>query len=215
MPNTVVFVTEISIFLYEVIFFCFNYLHKGSFMFHTRNQLCAFTLIELLMTIVIFSLLTLLVVPSYFDYQNRQMISLKAWEIKRSLELARSVAVAKYRRVKACLADENSACVSQLGKRFLVFEDVNADHRWSEDEPLYQRIGINDFKIKLSGAGRPFFRFKATGESMESGNVMICNPLKSDFARQVIVFRSGRIRFSIDKNTDGYDERLGKPIDCK
>jgi hypothetical protein len=44
---------------------------------------------------------------------------------------------------------------------------------------------------------------------------MICNPLKSDFARQVIVFRSGRIRFSIDKNTDGYDERLGKPIDCK
>lgn len=184
-------------------------------MFHTRNQLCAFTLIELLMTIVIFSLLTLLVVPSYFDYQNRQMISLKAWEIKRSLELARSIAVAKHIGVKACLADENSACVSQLGKRFLVFEDVNADHRWSVDEPLYQDIGIYDFKIKLSGSGRPFFRFKATGESMESGNVMICNPLKSDFSRQVIVFRSGRIRFSIDKNTDGYDERLGKPIDCK
>jgi Tfp pilus assembly protein FimT len=167
------------------------------------------------MTIVIISLLTLLIVPSYFDYQNRQMISLKAWEIKRSLELARSVAVAKYTRVKACLADEDSACVSQLGKRFLVFEDVNADHRLSKNEPVYKDIGIDDFKIKLSAVGRPFFRFKATGESMESGNVMICNPLKTDFARQVIVFRSGRIRFSIDKNTDGYDERLGKPIDCK
>lgn len=164
---------------------------------------------------MIFSLLSTLVLPSNFAHQNRRAVSLKSWEIKRSLEQARSIAIAKYRRVKACPADENYACVLQLAKRFLVFEDVNADHRWSENEPLYQRTGINDFKIKLSGAGRPFFRFKATGESMESGNVMICNPLKSDFARQVIVFRSGRIRFSIDKNTDGYDERLGKPIDCK
>ena len=174
-----------------------------------------FSITELLVVMMIFCCLSLMIIPSYFDYHNRHNVGLKAWEIKRSLELARSIAVAKYIQVKACLADENYACVSQLGKRFLVFEDVNADHQWSADEVVYKDISIDDFKIKLSGAGRPFFRFKPTGESMESGNVMICNPLKSDFARQVIVFRSGRIRFSIDKNTDGYDERLGKPIDCE
>jgi prepilin-type N-terminal cleavage/methylation domain-containing protein len=178
-------------------------------------KLYAFTLIELLIAIVIFSLLSALVLPPNFAYQNRRAVSLKSWEIKRSLELARSIAIAKYRRVKACPADKNYACVSQLAKRFLVFEDINADHQWSLDEPIYQDIAIGDFKIKLSAVGRPYIRFKPTGESMESGNVMICNPSKSDFARQVIVFSSGRIRFSIDKDADGYDEKSGIPIDCK
>jgi Tfp pilus assembly protein FimT len=168
-----------------------------------------------LIAITIFSLLSALVLPANFGHQNRRAVSLKSWEIKRSLELARSIAVAKYRRVKACPADENYVCVSQLAKRFLVFIDVNADHQWSSGEPKYKDIAIGDFKIKLSAVGRPFIRFKPTGESMESGNIMICNPSKSDFARQVIVFSSGRIRFSIDKNADGYDEKSGIPIDCK
>lgn len=172
-------------------------------------------MMELLVVLMVFSCLSIMVIPSYFDYQNRHKVGLKAWEVKRSLELARSIAVAKYRRVKACPADENYVCVSQLAKRFLVFIDVNADHQWSSGEPKYKDIAIGDFKIKLSAVGRPFIRFKPTGESMESGNIMICNPSKSDFARQVIVFSSGRIRFSIDKNADGYDEKSGIPIDCK
>ena len=187
----------------------------NGFEFRSEPVNFGFSIMELLVVLIVFSCLSIMVIPSYFDYQNRLNIGLKAWEIKRSLELARSIAVAKYRRVKACPADENYACVSQLAKRFLVFEDVNADHQWSLDEPIYKDIAIGDFKIKLSAVGRPFIRFKPTGESMESGNVMICNPSKSDFARQVIVFSSGRIRFSIDKNADGYDEKSGIPIDCK
>ena len=31
---------------------------------------------------MIISMLSLLILPSYFSYQNRQAISLKAWEIK-------------------------------------------------------------------------------------------------------------------------------------
>jgi prepilin-type N-terminal cleavage/methylation domain-containing protein len=60
-----------------------------------RKKLSGFTLVELLVTLMIFSSLSLLVVPSYFGYQSRQAISLKAWEIKRALELARSIAASE------------------------------------------------------------------------------------------------------------------------
>lgn len=180
------------------------------------KKLMGFTILELLVTLSIFSILSLLVIPSYFGYQSRHNVSLKAWEIKRALELARSTAVAKYLQIKACPSSLHYSCVTESGIKFLVFKDINGDHQWSRDEPIYKDIGIDDFKVKLSASGgRPFFRFKPTGESMESGNILVCNPFKTDFAKQVIVFSGGRIRFSMDKDIDGYDEKSGKPIDCK
>lgn len=173
-----------------------------------------FSITELLVVLTIFCCLSLVVIPSYFDLHNRQNVGLKAWEIKRSLELARSVAVAEYRSVKACPADENDTCVSGLGKRFLVFGDSNADDQWNSDEPIYKSIAIGGFNVRLSATGRPFIRFKSSGEAMESGNVMICNPLTTDYARQVIVFVSGRIRVSEDTDADGYDEKSAKAINC-
>jgi len=166
-------------------------------------------------TLMIFSCLSLLVIPSYFGYQSRQNVSLKAWEIKRALELARSIAVEKNTQIKACPSHLNYACMAELGDRFLVFEDSNSNHQWDKDESIYKDIRVEDFTIKISAAGRPFFRFKSTGESMESGNILVCNLLKTDFAKQVIVFRSGRIRMSKDTNLDGYDEKSGRSISCK
>ena len=190
--------------------------HLGLIQLVIRKLLLGFTILELLVTLIIFSILSLLVIPAYFGYQSRQNVSLKAWEIKRAIELARSTAASKYLQIKACPSNLSYSCVAESGVRFLVFQDSNADHQWNRGEPIYKDIIIDDLKIKLSASGgRPFFRFKPTGESMESGIILFCNPLKSDFAKQVIVFRSGRIRLSMDKNMDGYDEKSGKPIDCK
>ncbi|MDG1693743.1 MAG: GspH/FimT family pseudopilin [Porticoccaceae bacterium] len=179
-----------------------------------RKKLSGFTLVELLVTLMIFSTLSLLVVPSYFSYQSRQAISLKAWEIKRALELARSIAVSEYIQIKACLAGSNYGCVANSGTKFLVFKDSNNNHQWDTDEPIYKDIGIEDFNIKLSASGRASVRFRSTGEAMESGNIQICNIKKTDFSKQIIFIYSGRIRMSTDENRDGYDEKNGRNIAC-
>ena len=178
-------------------------------------KLSAFTLLELLLTMMIISMLSLLILPSYFSYQNRQAISLKAWEIKTALELARSIAVAETTQIKACPANSNFRCVSNSGVNFLVFKDSNSNHLWDKGEAIYKFITIEQFKIKLSASGRSFIRFKPTGESMESGNIAICDPEKTDFSKQVIIFHSGRIRISKDENADGYDEKSGSTLICK
>jgi len=178
------------------------------------KKFSGFTLVELLVTLMIFSLLSLLTLPSYSAFQNRQVVRLKAWEIKRALELARSIAVVEHKQVKACLAGLNYACVSNLGHRFLVFNDGNSNHQRDKHEPIYKEIQIDDFTLSLSASGRPFVRFKPSGESMESGNIQVCNSKKTDFSKQIVFIYSGRIRMSKDDNMDGYDEKSGSKLTC-
>lgn len=164
---------------------------------------------------MIFSMLSIFMVPSYFGYQSRQAISLKAWEIKTALELARSIAIAENRQIKACLVNPKFTCLSHSGAKFIVFNDSNSNHQWDIDEYLYKDIAIDEFDTKLSASGRSFIRFKPTGESMESGNIALCDREKTDFAKQVIIFHSGRIRISQDHDADGYDEKIGRKLICK
>lgn len=173
------------------------------------------SLLELLVTLLVFSCLSLMVIPSFINYQSRQGTSLKTWEIKRALDLARSFAISKLKPVKACPTNLNFACIAESGVRFLVFDDANRNHIWDGDESIFKDIGMDDFNIKLSASGRAFIRFKPTGESMESGNILVCDSHKSDYARQVIVYQSGRIRMSKDTNLDGYDDKSGSNIICK
>jgi len=175
--------------------------------------LFGFTLAELLVTLMIFSFLSLITIAFYSGFQSRQFVSLKAWEVKRSLELARSIAITQRKKIKLCMAIDYH-CVAINGTQLLIFSDDNANHQWSQDERIYRNISLDGITIKLSASGRKFIRFKPTGESMESGNFLICDSDKSDYAKQVIVYLTGSIRFSKDINLDGYDDKKGRSIIC-
>jgi len=173
-----------------------------------------YTLVELLVSLAVFACLLSLVLPSYSGYKSRRAVSLKAWEIKRSLEFARSLAVTQNKLLKVCSATAGYQCVKRFGARLLVFYDQNGDHQWSQGEPLYRDTELGKFDIKLSASRRAYIRFKGSGESLESGNFLVCLVGAEDFGRQVIVFRSGRIRLSKDSDKDGYDDKSGQQIVC-
>ncbi len=179
-----------------------------------KNNL-GYTLTELLVGLVIMSLLIGVLMPSYTGFKARRAIGIKAWDIKRSLELARSIAVTQHIQTKVCTTDADFHCVKSHGSRLLVFVDDDKDHRWTVGEPIYRDTEIGDFDIALSASQRAYIRFKGSGESMESGNFLICSEHAGDFGRQVIVFRTGRIRLSKDSNKDGYDDRSGRKIRCE
>ena len=74
---------------------------------------------------------------------------------------------------------------------------------------------IEEVKINLSASNRAYIIFKITVESMESGNFEVCDS-DSNFikGRQVIIYRSGRIRLSKDTNQDGYHKSSSGVIKC-
>jgi type IV fimbrial biogenesis protein FimT len=114
-----------------------------------------------------------------------------------------------------CLLDAANACVKEGGQSIAVFRDDNNDHKLSGDEPLKKTSDIRGVTIKLSASNRAYVRFKMTGESKESGNFQVCSSVPDmTHGRQVIIYRSGRIRLSVDTNNDGYHESASGVIRC-
>lgn len=173
-----------------------------------------YSLIELLVSLTIIVCLMSLLFPSLSSVNNRRAVSLKVWEIKRTLEYARSLAVTQNRLITVCITTEDYRCIKENGSRLLVFDDQNIDYQWTPGEPIYRDINLAKAQVKLSASGRSYVRFDSSGASRGSGNFLVCIPGAGDFGRQVIFFYSGRIRLSKDNNRDGYDDRSGSPVIC-
>ena len=60
-----------------------------------------FTLVELMIALLVFSSLSMVAVPSFVEFQERQAISIKALEVKRMLEFARNIAITKTKKSKS------------------------------------------------------------------------------------------------------------------
>lgn len=182
---------------------------------YNSNSDKGFTLAELLVSMTILAVLAALAVPSFNNLLNRQAISQQAWEVRRALELARGLAVAEQQVWKVCMADLNLQCVKQQGQRLLVFRDSNNDHLVNGQDKLQLNLQIQSRNIRLSASGRSYIRFKGSGEALDSGNFLFCgNDKSSQYGRQTIVFRSGRVRLSTDTDGDSYDDAGGKKISC-
>lgn len=182
----------------------------------SRAILNGFTLIELMVVLLIFSSLSMVAVPSFLQFQQRQATSIKAIKVKRMLEFARNIAITKNKEVKVCLVTSDYRCTKENGNRLLLFHDQNNNHQWNEEDQKYRDISVGSLALKLSvSGGRRYIRFKPTGESKESGNIQVCDKkADNDYGRQVIVFRSGQIRISKDNDLDGYDDKSGLSIFC-
>jgi type IV fimbrial biogenesis protein FimT len=179
---------------------------------HTR----AFTLIELMVTIAIAAILLVVAVPSFTSFSQRRAVSLKTVQVRNALELARGQAISQHQTWIVCTVNASNNCVKNDGLRLLVFRDDNDDKGFTAGEPLQQDIDINSIELTLSASfGRDYLRFASNGEALESGNFEVCSSnLSFDYGRQVIVFRSGRVRLSTDSNGDGYDDTGGTKIQC-
>lgn len=174
-----------------------------------------FTLVELLVSLTVLVSLFSLLSPSLSTFKTRYAITLKTWEIKRTLEYARSLAVTQNKTVSVCTALDNYRCVKRLGSKLLIFNDRDKNFQWSTDESLYRDTNLANATVRLSASwGSSVVRFKNSGESIESGNFLICMPSPEDFGRQVIFYHSGRVRLSKDSDKDGYDDKSGLPILC-
>jgi type IV fimbrial biogenesis protein FimT len=174
-----------------------------------------FSLIELLVCISILSLLLTTSLRFMSSFTGQQKVAIQIIEIRKSLELARNLAVMDRKIWKVCMLDAQQNCVKQNGVFLAVFRDDNHDHQRDHDEKIAKTSSIDKLNIKLSASNRAYIRFKMTGESMESGNFEVCAP-DSNFirGRQVIIYRSGRIRLSKDTDQDGYHDSSNGSISC-
>jgi prepilin-type N-terminal cleavage/methylation domain-containing protein len=174
-----------------------------------------FSLLELLICIGIASILISISLPSMIALTGKQSINSQVHEIRSALQLTRSLAVTNSNVWTLCTLNAEFECVKLGGLTLAVFRDDNKNRKVDSDERLRLNTPIKNLSVKLSASNRSYMRFKMTGSSKESGNFQVC-ALNSelDYGRQVIVYRSGRIRISQDNDGDGYDESASGAIHC-
>ena len=81
---------------------------------NSRTILYGFTLVELMIALLVFSSLSMVAVPSFVEFQERQATSIKALEVKRMLEFARNIAITKNKEIKVCLATSDYRCTRKM-----------------------------------------------------------------------------------------------------
>ncbi len=175
-----------------------------------------FTIVELMVTLAIAAILLAVAVPSFTSFVQKRGISQKTLQVRNALELARGLALSQRQVWTVCTVDAANSCVSSAGLRLLVFRDDNDNNDFDAGEVLQQEVDINSIALEMSASfGRPYIRFARNGEALELGNLEVCSTNQTiDYGRQVIVFRSGRIRLSSDSDGDGYDDNGGTKIEC-
>lgn len=156
-----------------------------------------FTLLELVITLVVFTILLLIAVPSFESWQARQTMNSAIHALKQDLLAARSHAIALGADMVACPGDPVGGCVddSEWADGWLVFQDINGDRAFSGGEPLVRNTqGFDRIRV-FTSSGRKTLRFYPNGTAPGSnGSIWFCGARGPEHAERLVLSNVGRLR---------------------
>lgn len=174
-----------------------------------------FTLVELMVTIAVAGILTMIALPSLSDFLVRMRVDNEVIEIQRLLLTARNTAINSGLNTSLCpLKDDNTcdAITNWTGRIGVVRIDaVNGDVLIKEKAPITagDQLTFAFSNVTYNPAGQLGF-FNGN-----SSTFSYCPRGNPDYSRGVVVTISGRSTLSSDNNGDGKDQdRLGTNISC-
>jgi type IV fimbrial biogenesis protein FimT len=166
------------------------------------NQFKGFNLIELMMGILIFSLLSIIASPSLKSLLLESRADSNIRTIQQTLILARNIAISYGTRVTVCPI-ENNKCSQKWGEGLSVFIDAGSRNQIDAGDTIIHETGsFNDDDIVKYN--RAAIRFQPDGlASGTNGTLRYCpEEVDSPHAKALVVNQAGRVRFSTKKNID-------------
>jgi type IV fimbrial biogenesis protein FimT len=153
----------------------------------TRVSLCdwkqpGFTLIELILTLVAGSILLVIAVPSFLDFQQNNRRTTQLNELVSGLNLARSEAVKSNVSVGFCPSANGTACSAAgvYDNGWIVFLNLDADDPPAVDNPaervlrVHSGVNVNGASLRANGIGSGI-NFTPTGRATAAGNITYCD----------------------------------------
>lgn len=156
-----------------------------------------FTLLELVVTMVVVIVLTLIAAPTFDQWQARQRMNAALHAMHQDLLAARSHAIALGAQVVACPGSPLSGCRddSDWSGGWLVFHDIDADREFDPTEPLLRNTPAMERIAIMSASSRRSLRFYPNGTAPGSnGSIWFCGARGPDHAKRLVLSNVGRIR---------------------
>lgn len=195
-----------------------------------------FTLLELLVTLSIAAILVSLAVPMMTDTNKRQSVKSLQREFHNALVYARTEALTRNQVVSICASSDGTSCsTSGWAGGWLIFLDTSADNYGdgvlNNDETLlrvneYAGGAIASVIDPDDSSAKNSIVFSLRGFTFDSTRayVQVCpSDADDNYARALMIERSGRVTFSRDFYDNGVHDRIfendsgdsvGVDLDC-
>ncbi len=178
-----------------------------------------FTVIELMVVLAVFSILSALAVPSFKNILKQQEVNGQINNLVAMVYLARSEAIKRNQVVTVCKSSDKQGCGGNWTDGWLMFVDLDGDGDRSAGEYLIGSGEVaEEYELTWSGFGsQNYIRFLQNGLTLfHNGSFVLC-PESGDvrLARAVFISKTARARTSKDSDDDGVDEKAsGDPLSC-
>ncbi len=166
-----------------------------------------FTLIELMVTLTILAVLTVVAAPSFNDALLSNRLAGVSNNFVASAQLARSEAIKRNSVVRLCRSSTGTSCATtgtwQQG--WIVFHDVDNDGAVGAGETILQvqQAAPADYHFTTTSAGTPYsLKFQAIGGTADSATLLLCRatPSPGRQERTIAVSATGRTAVTTTRN---------------
>lgn len=162
-----------------------------------HNGLKGFTALELLITLAVATLLSLIALPGLGDYARDKRMDAAMTRLHTDLNLARREAVSRNAVVLVCPGNPDTGCAeaARWEAGWIVFADRNADRIWQQDEPLLRTASAREHVRITSAAARDRIRFSPAGAAPASNaSIVFCDDRGLANGQKLVLSNTGRIR---------------------
>ncbi len=179
-----------------------------------------FTLVDSLIALVISSILFSAVLPSFQDIWAKHQSRVLVAELAGLINFARIQAVSKGQSVALCPYVDGISCGKDWSQGVMVFEDPNRDGKIEEEDKVLRVLNNFPNGTQLSWrsfGGKNALRFDPSGTTyLGNGTFSYCPANNNNqYANQIVLNYTGRIRFAADSNNDGIKEdSKGNTLTC-
>ncbi len=166
-----------------------------------NRQYNGFTALELMVTMAIIAILLTAGVPAFKNYAWNLRMKTAMETLQSDLKLARGRAISHNAQTVICPAASADDCsgLSAWQDGWIVFTDINSDHRKQAGEPLIRHTDATAFLNISSSGSRSYLRFYPNGSAPGSNaSILFCDSRGASHAGIVTVSNSGRIRSRTD-----------------
>ncbi|WP_019029373.1 GspH/FimT family pseudopilin [Colwellia piezophila] len=178
------------------------------------------TLLELMASVAITSILTVMALPNMNDFVVQMRVNSEISMLQRLLLVARNSAINSGERVIICPLTLSGRCTTDWHKELSVFIDNNNNKTF--DAANNERLLVTKSAIKIGdqliyGKGRVMVAYQPSGHltGLSNGTFRYCPLGHEEKSRGIVIARSGRFYASSDIDNDSRDEtRMNKEITC-